>query len=174
MQFQKFEVGQLYKPDVTKYSEGTKFNFQQGGAVLELYFNRPTGDEIQDVTRGSFEIGFYERGCIIFMLFKFGGWQWMDAPYTVHLSQPFTFEELQPGTGYGLSIFLVDAATGILRGMRYVGLSTDFSRKFKYVVERQKANPFDQAAYIAEIQQFFQNYTTEDLVKRADVLCQIK
>lgn len=25
MQFQKFEVGQLYKPDVTKYSEGTLF-----------------------------------------------------------------------------------------------------------------------------------------------------
>ncbi|MFA5322147.1 MAG: hypothetical protein WC373_05680, partial [Smithella sp.] len=142
MKFQKFEVGQPYKPGTTHYSEDTRFDFQQSGAVLELYFNRPTGDEIQDVTRGRFEIGFYDRGSVIFMLFKFGGWRWMDAPYTVHLSAPFTFEDPTPGTGYGLSIFLIDAATGILRGMRYVSLSTEFSQKFKFSVERQKEKPF--------------------------------
>jgi hypothetical protein len=124
MEYQKFEVGQLFKPGVTNYGEGSKFDFQQSGAVLELCFNRPTGDEIQDVTRGRFEVGFHERGNVIFMLFRFGGWQWMDAPYTVHLSAPFTFEDPKPGTGYGMSIFLIDAASGILRGMRYAALST--------------------------------------------------
>jgi hypothetical protein len=174
MQFEKFEVGQLYKPGTTKYGEGTKFDFTEAGAVLELYFNKPTGDEIQDVTRGRFEIGFYERENIVFMLFRFGGWQWMDAPYTVHLSQPFTFEEPKPGTGYGLSIFLIDAATGILKGMRYVGLSTDFSRMFKDAVERQKTMTFDKSLYEYEIKQTYDTFDTKNLVNRADVFCRIK
>jgi hypothetical protein len=174
MQFEKFEVGQPYKPGTTKYGEGTRFDFLQSGAILELYFSRPSIDEIEDIKAGRFEIGLCERGNIIFMLFRFGNWQWMDAPYTVHLPQPFTFEDPKPGTGYGLSIFLVDAATGILEGMRYVALSTDFSRKFRDAVERQKSKPFDHDAYNMELQQVYSNYSTEDLVKRADAFCRIK
>jgi len=58
LEFEQFKVGQLYKHDVNKYDEGTKFDFMQSGAIFEIYFSRPTGDEIQDVTRGHFEIGF--------------------------------------------------------------------------------------------------------------------
>ncbi len=174
MNYQKLEVGQLYKSGITNYAEGTKFDFQQSGAALELYFSKPTNDEIQDIKRGRFEIGFYECGNIIFLLFKFGGWQWMDAPYTVHLSMPFTFEDPEPGTGYSLNVSLIDAATGILRGIRYVGLSTDFSQKFKDAVNRQKLKTFNLSLYNSEIQQVYGNYSTQDLVKRADVFCRIK
>lgn len=170
----EFKVGELYKPGITQYMQGTRFDFLQSGAILELYFHRPTGDEIQDVTRGKFEIGFYERGSVIFVLFRFGGWQWMDAPYSVHLSQPFTFEELKEGTGYGLTVFLIDSATGILRGIRYVGLPTDFSRKFREAVERQKTKPFDKATYDAEIEQVYRSYSPADLAKYADAFCKIK
>lgn len=174
MEFEQFKVGQLYKHDVNKYDEGTKFDFMQSGAIFEIYFSRPTGDEIQDVTRGCFEIGFFEYNNIIFMLFRFGCLYWMDAPYTVHLSAPFTFYEPKPGTGYGLSVFLIDAATGIIKGMRYVGLSTEFSNKFRNAVELQRQLPFKSSDYFASINHINQNYSTRDLVKRASSWCKFK
>ncbi len=52
----KYEVGKLYKDNVTRYAEGTKFDFTQSGAVLELYFERPSNKEIEDVKSGKFEL----------------------------------------------------------------------------------------------------------------------
>lgn len=174
MQFEQFEVGKLYKTGITQYDEGPKFDFLQSGAVLNLYYIRPTAREIEDITAGRFELGFTEKDGIIFMLFRFGSGQHMDAPYSVHLSAPFTFETLQEGMGFGLSIFLVDASTGILRGMRYVGLSTDFSQRFKKSVERQKLLSFNKATHQKAIEQVYANYSTSDLVQRADSWCRIK
>ncbi len=173
--YQKFEVGSLYKPKKTNYNEGTRFDFLQSGAVLELFYDRPTPGEIQDVTKGRFELGFYEKDEVIFMLFRFGSGQYMDAPYTAHLSAPFEFmEKIEQGLGFGLNVFLVDAATGILRAMRYVGLSNDFSQRFKKAVERQKKQGFDKTAYAAAIQMVYANYSTKDLARRADAWCKIK
>jgi len=172
--FRKFEVGKPYKEGAKNFVEGVKFDFQQTGATLELYYSRPTAQEIEDVTGGSFELGFTEKDSIIFMLFRFGSGQHMDAPYTVHLSAPFEFMELREGLGFGLNIFLIDAATGILKGMRYVGLSTDFSRRFQKAVERQKQMSFDKAEHFRTIQRIYGNYSTDDLVERADSWCKIK
>lgn len=92
----------------------------------------------------------------------------------VYLSAPYTFEDPQPGTGYGLSIFLIDAASGILRGMRYVGLSTEFSKNFRTAVERQRQLPFKSSDYFANINHVNKNYSTRELVQRASEWCKIK
>lgn len=170
----KYEVGKLYKDNVTRYAEGTKFDFTQSGAVLELYFERPSNKEIEDVKSGKFELGFYEKEDILFMLFKFGTGSYLDTPYSVHLSQPFQFMDLDPGFGFGLSIFLIDASTGILKAIRYVGLSNDFSQRFKKAVERQKRSSFDVTLYDQKVQSVYTNYSTKDLVLRAEAWCKIK
>jgi len=169
----KYEVGQLFRPGIIRYNEETHFDFLQNGAVLTLFFDRPTPQEIEDVRSGRFEIGFCEKSGIIFMLFRFGSGQYMDAPYNVHLSRPFTFEDPEPGMGYGLTVFLVDAATGILQAIRYVGLSRDFSNRFQKVVERQKEEPFNRAEYDAKLNYIYRNYSTRDLLKFADAWCKI-
>lgn len=42
MEFRQFEVGKLYKQGTARYDEGPRFDFLQSGAVLELYYNKPT------------------------------------------------------------------------------------------------------------------------------------
>ena len=170
----KYEIGQLFQPGVTRYNEETRFDFLQDGAVLMLFFNHPTPQEIEDIRSGRFEIGFCEKSGIIFMLFRFGSGQYMDAPYSLHLSKPFTIEKPELGMGYGLTVFLVDAATGILKAIRYVGLSRDFSNRFRKAVERQKEESFNCAEYDAKLNYIYKNYTTKDLVKFADAWCRIK
>lgn len=170
----KLEVGQLFEEGKTKYNEGTRFDFQQSGPILYLFFSRPSERETEWIRAGKFELGFTEKDEIIFMLFKFGGMNYVDAPYSVHLSKEFTFDELQEGMGFGLNVNLIDASTGILKVIRYVGLSTDFSRRFMKAVERQRKIDFDKTKYFAAIQQIYGNYSTDDLVQRADAWCKIK
>ena len=170
----KFEVGKLFDEGKTRYNESTRFDFQQDGAVLILFFDRLTLQEIEWIKTGRFEIGFYEKDEIIFMLSRFGSMNYIDAPYSVHLSKPFTFDELREGMGFSLSIFLVDASNGILKAMRYVGLSTDFSRRLQKAIERQKTAEFDRNAYDAKLRQIYANYSTDDLVQKADAWCRIK
>jgi len=171
---QKLEVGQLLQEGKTKYQEGVIFDFQQAGPLLYLFFNSPTDAEIESVKKGKFEIRFYQKDEVIFILTKFQGIPWMDAPYSIHLSQPFEFQEITEGKGFGLTTLLVDANTGILKAIRYSGLSTEFSQKLRIAIENQKSIPWDADAYHKKINMIFGNYSTDDLVNRADAIYKVK
>lgn len=163
---QKLEVGKPYQEGKISYREGLKFDFRQDGAGLYITFDTPTTKEIDSIRNGDIEISVYPKDELLFLLFKFGSLPWMDAPYSAHLSEPFTFEELTEGKGYSLFIVLIDAKTGIVKVIRQIGLSTKFSTQFQKLVEKQKEMPFDKQEYDRKINEVFANYSTEDLVKR--------
>ena len=170
----KYEIGKHFIEGITRYPEGTKFDFTQAGPALILFFDSPTEQEISGVKSGRAEFGFYFRDNIIFFLCKFEGTPWMDAPYSIHLSKPFFFDQMTETQGFGLQIFLVDAGTGILKVMRLVGLSNDFSRGLREAVEKQRMQPFNRAEYDRTINTLYANYTTKDFVDRADARCKIR
>ncbi|HRC81221.1 MAG TPA: hypothetical protein PLF27_07530 [Sedimentibacter sp.] len=170
----KLEVGQLLQNGITSYQEGIRFDFHQSGPILYLYFSRPKEKEIESIKSGKFDFGFYFKDEIIFILAKFQGMPWMDAPYSVHQSQPFTFQDIQDGKGFGLTTLLTDADTGILKVIRYSGLSTIFSKRFKDAIDTQKNMPFDKEIYCKKINAIYGNYKTKDLVTRADAIDKIK
>lgn len=169
-----FEVGKLFEENKTHYQEGVKFDFTQSGPVLFLFFNRPTKNEIQSIKSGNGEVGMYVKDEVILMLFKFEGMQWMDAPYNIHLSAPFEFDVIEEGKGFGLTILLVDASTGILEVIKYIGLSTELSRKLQNAIQNQKLAQWDNVAYEKKINQIYDNYNTDDLVLRAEIIYKIR
>lgn len=165
MNLRHFEVGKLFEPGKTHYKEAVKFEFTKAGPVLLLFFDAPTPKEIDSVAGGDLRIGFDEKNEIIFLLLKFEGMPWMDAPYSIHLSPPVDLAEVEEGTGYGLQIFLVDSSTGILKAMRIIGLGTEWSRRFKEAVERQRETAFDAGIYDAKIQNIYRSFTPKDLAE---------
>lgn len=169
----RYEVGKPYIEGVTSYPESVKFNFTQGGAILLLFYNNPTEEELAAVKKGRLEVRFHARGSIIFFLARFGSLPWLDAPYTVHLSKPFEFQEMAGSQGFGMHITLIDARTGVIRAMRLVGLSHGFSRELQAAIEAQRAMPFDEVRYDHELSAAYRNYRTRDLVKMADARCLI-
>lgn len=170
----KFEVGKLFEEGKIRYPEGIKFDFDQSGPFLIMFFNNPSSMEIQSVRKGDLEFKLCVMDGVIFILYKFDGMQWMDAPYNVHLSPEFDLEGIAQGKGFGLNIFLVDADTGILEGMRYVGLSAEFSRRLKTSIQKQAALPFDKIAYHQSINRIYGNYSTNDLIKYSIARCKIR
>lgn len=165
-----YEVGKLLQEGKTKYEEGCRFDFLPDGPVFMIFYKSPVEKEIWDITKGLMSVGMYITDDVLLMLFKFGNQNWIDSPYNINLSKPFEFNEVEDGMGFGLNIFLVDASTGILKGMRLVGWSTKFSKLFKDTVLKQKESSFDKTDYGKNINNIYANYKTSELVKRANII----
>lgn len=164
---QRLEVGKLFKDGVTKYQETCKFDMTDSGGNLIIFYNSPTMDEIEDISKGKAQYGYYKESNIIFMLFKFGSQEWMDCPYSVHLSKNLTeLQEASEGLGYAVNIYLVDASTGILKVARLIGMNTRMSKMLKKDLIKQKLLSFEN--YQDNLTSIYNKLSTREMVKRAD------
>lgn len=70
------------------HPEGVLVDVTDFGINVKILINRPTNKEINQMkAEAPLEIKLLEMDNIVFFLFKFGNLNWMDAPYSVHLSK---------------------------------------------------------------------------------------
>jgi len=170
-----FEVGQMYQEGLKDYDEEIRFDVTPSGLLLSLFFNKTTSKEIESISSGRLELGFYERKeeGVIFFLAKFEGMVAMDAAYSIHLVDDPDCLELKD-SGVELQIVLVNAKKGDIRATRTVELPDRFSQKLKAALEEQKRRPWDAVKYYQTVGVLYHNFTTRDLMKRADATCRFK
>lgn len=122
----------------------------------------------------SFEIRFVVLGSVIMITAKIGNLEWMDAPYNPHLSPGLTkFTIPQDKERIALNLILVDAKTGLVKALRMIGLSNDFSRKIFGEMMDQKTKIFNHGLYLKELNQIFAKYQTRDIVKMSVARCKL-
>ena len=174
MKMYKYEVGQVIERFKGR-QEGVLFDMADDGATLVILFNKPTQQEIQEIKQGKLQFGMFVKEGIIFILSKFGSMSWMDAPYHVALSKNLTaLQDIDEGKGYGCHIVLADTATGEIKAMRLVGLSTQYSKKLKANIESQKEQNFNELDYARKLNKIFNTYSTKEMVNYSEVSCRIK
>lgn len=107
-----YEVGKRY--DAAIRGEGTHFDLADDGAFLAVYFSRPDEKEVaQFGAENPFEFRFVTLQGIMMCVFRIGSLNWMDAPYTPHLSQNLTkFTLPNEGEGLSLTLSLFDCSNG--------------------------------------------------------------
>lgn len=162
----KYEVGQIV--DAFKYhSENVQFDIADDGATILVFFQSPTTEEIEQFKAGkNFEIRFTELYGVIMITVKIGKLNWMDAPYTPHLSKNLTkFQLPNENQGLGLTLILVDTITGEIKHVRLLGLSEKFTKRLFGVVMEHKVKSFDELEYDKSINRIFTTYQTNQIVK---------
>lgn len=166
MEFCAYSVGQVISGFIGK-PEAPVFDVTDTGATMVVLFNKPKESEIEQFRQNNkFEIRFTELYGVIMITVKIGDLEWMDMPYSPHLSKNLTKISI-PSDGLGLSLFLmlVDTSTGMIKNMRLIGLSENFSKKFLGAVMEQKMKPFDRYVYDATISKIYSSYSTKEIVK---------
>lgn len=166
--FQVYEVGKKY-PVALGHQEGMYFDIDDAGGSLVCYFNSPTPHEIEQFKSGMpFELRMVTLSDIIFMLIKIGDLNWMDAPYTPHLSPNLTKIELpQEGTGLAVTLQLFDCNTGRFEHQKFISLSNSFTLKLLGEVIELGHKDFDSEKYQKNINEVYRKYTTKQLVSLA-------
>ena len=143
--------------------------------MVELNCSFAAENEIMAVKEGQLQFGMFTKENVIFILAKFGNMPWMDAPFHVGLARGLTcLQDVEQGTGYGCTIILADSHTGVIKALRYVGLSTEFSKRLKYNIEEQQEAGFDETTYYAKLAHIMRNYTTKDMVRYSEINCKIR
>lgn len=106
-----------------------------------------------------------ELSDIMIFLVKFGSLNWMDAPYTPHLSKNLSKINLEPGKGLAVTIMLFDTSSGRLESIRLISLSERFTEKIKKNIDDLMKRHFDKQNYNYSINMVFSKYSTNELAK---------
>ena len=150
--------------------EGIRFDITDSGPILLVRFHCPTTNEIDAFNEGKpAEFRFVELGGTIFLTVKFADLPWMDAPYNIHLSQNLSEPmEIPEGGGYILHVFLC-GTDGAIHAMRFMGLSTNFSRELRKAAISQSHDNFDPALHDKNISEVYARYSSKDLAMLSSV-----
>lgn len=138
-------VGESYLPNGGPIQERVEYNFRSGGHELLMSLANLSQKEVQAITQGSAEFALFVQGDMMLFLYRFGdAVPWSDAPYSWHLvpSEQRTLpSEISAAEGVLLSIVLVEATTGIVKGIRVVSFSPEFSSSLHQAMPPRAACP---------------------------------
>lgn len=154
-----YSVGSLYHPGRTSWPEGPHYNYRSGAHELLLFYARPSKAEIDDIRKGPCEFAVVERGSAVALCYRFGGQPWSDAPYSWHLvpegQRDLPSADLEADKRAVLSVLLVDASTGILRAIRQVTWSPEFTRAMHAAIRRQAEAPWSEMTYHRDVEALY-------------------
>jgi hypothetical protein len=176
MPLHNFEVGKPFWPGQKVWPDNSaQYELRDASHQLTLSFKRPTKEEIEAVRTGEARFAFgVERGVIFFYYTFAPSFPWGDAPYSIHLVEPaegrtLPNPDIPAGQGGLLTVFLVDSGDGILKAIRQVGMTNDFTRKLHLAILKQAKEPFDSGEHFAKCKKIQAAYTVKELVRRAVV-----
>lgn len=162
----KYEVGKLFDENKTRYQEGCKIDVTDLGINLMVYYNTPTSEEVNNFKDGDFKFNFAMIDDIIFFIAQFGN-EKMDIPYTIHLSKNLTnLDSIEnENNEILLTVYLIDAKTGILKVLRAIGITTGFYNKLLENIKKQKDHEFNINDYDRNLQTIYRKYSLKDLLR---------
>jgi len=171
---ERLEVGMPYSRIVGR-GEGVFFDISYPGIELIYNYDKPTREEIAAVKMDKpVEIRVVEIDGVIIVTSKFGSLRWSDAPYNPRLGR-CQLDELEPGTlGYGLTFFLTESPSGVIRHMRLLGLGNSFSRGFRDMVYANKKVAISVSDYDKKTTDVFSRFNAEDIANRSTLRYRIK
>lgn len=176
------EVGKVFGSP--PWPEGSEYNWhgragEPGGAHdLMLRFTRPSSSEVGAVRTGEAEFALVELPPAVFLLYRFGiGVPWSDCPYSYHLL-PAGSRVPPPAEGSEeqralLTVLLLDAPTGVVKVIRAVTLSPEFTLKLHDAIRRQIAALWPgQARYTQHLAGVYRQFpTTNSMLAAATARC---
>jgi hypothetical protein len=178
-------VGQPLDPRKRRWEEGAMYTFHLGIHQALFFFKDIRSSERKAVERGRAHFGLYVEGDVIVLLFKIDGpggkgIDWHEAPYSWYLvpaearTLPPPPQNIPPGEGALVNILLIDAGTGIIRAMRALVLSHEFTVHLHRAIGEQAGRPFDQQRYQEQVLMLRRKFPTVPLmVAAAQASCSV-
>jgi len=172
-----YKVGEPFVHGRTSLQHRAEYNFRFGQHGLLLCLRRLREEEVRAVRVGQAEFGLMLYGDVIFLLYRFGdGNLCGDAPYSWHLVPPDQQQLPEPPATAErqavLQVILVDADRNVVRALRAVTLSPDFTHTLHEAIRRQAGQPWDPAAYDKQLERAYQQHpTTADMLAACAVGC---
>jgi hypothetical protein len=164
----KFEVGKRYPLPFRQFDSMTPA-LDGASLTFTVSMGRPKEKEIMGFRRGQLDYGLYTYEGIPFILCNFKGCAELDSYINMRVEpkekrDAFLFGEAEANL---LQFYLVDNATGILRGTRVIGADTNFVPDIRATCVDQLSRYASSHEIIAVAQTLMSKYTIKDMMQRA-------
>ena len=150
MSLHRLAVGQPFDPRRRSWPDGAAdYRFRCGAHELRIFLAAPTAEELAAVESGPVEFGLFAGPEGLFIVTRFGRSLSFDTRYQWHRVDPAErvppppHEETSPAVRAMVTIILVDASKGLVRALRAVSYSPEFTRALHRAIADQAAAPFD-------------------------------
>ena len=159
-----YAVGHPYSQNVTSWPDGSSdYNWFDDGHELRLFLDNPTSRELHDYKKGRAEFSLAVVGPIISIAYRFGAQPWSDSTYNYWLTPADRRPEMlttweKEAQRFLLQVVLIDASNGIVKALRAVTLSPEFSAALAIAARHQVEKGDPGAAYDRTIESYLQTY----------------
>ena len=143
-------LGQPYEGLPGPREPHNMLTWDYGALNLVLFIHRPNELETMAFQELTPRVGVHLEEPVIWLLFDLPTVHTADAPFTPHLVPPEARHfprPRTPETRYPLTVVMADAATGIIKALRYATLSPAISRQMHGAAAALLHRPFDNGKY---------------------------
>lgn len=159
--FQTLKLGERYKPWYTGWSDSAEYAYCSGQHLLVLFLHNIKVWHVEAVQRSEAEFALITEYDQILFFYRFG----REIPWAYDIFSWHYLDEIDrvlPEIGSTealLNIVLVDAATSVVRVMRTMALSTEFTTHLHRAIYEQATRPLRDSKQVnCELEEISRKY----------------
>lgn len=135
---QKYEVGKPF-PHQEYLSKGEITSAMLNEAFFDVVcvIRNSTREERQQWKKGSLTVAVFEQLDVPFFIFDFGDWSFDVNINILKIKYEEDVNSWLNSEANTITLFLVDADTGILEAIRYISIPRNFAEKTRDILENQ-------------------------------------
>jgi len=169
----RYEVGGRWPGHVPAFEQCTA---QLAGSSFDLlaFLDGPTSKETK-IFKDAFmrlHITVIDSIPLIAVSYLGSRWTWDVSLNVVGISEVDSATFFQPGNA--VTLFLIDRPKGTIKAIRMVGLPETAERLIKGALREQLTRYRSRAEFDAALNRIYQQYSTDDLIHQAAVVCEFK
>jgi len=172
-QLYKYKVGELYSSNRTQWPDGgMRWTLSEDGVSLVLFFAAPTDVEVTAVRTGAARFALLAGEHALILAHRFTPLRWSDSPWQAVRQTNATagLALVGPDGRLIVTVYLVDANTGITAAIRVTTWSARFVEAVRTAIRTQSLNRSTEAQGATEIDAWYRRYsTTDQLVAAANL-----
>lgn len=153
--------------------ESIEYNYQAGDHTLLLSMKNLHPKEIEAVRSEETEFGLYCENGIIFLLYRFGEiLPWSDSAFSwwnvAEEDRRIPEPQVNRAERILLKIILVEAATGIVKAIRVMTFSPEFTERLHRAIRGQAAGEeFSREEFVARSLEIYHKYSPSEMAAQA-------
>ena len=171
----RLAIGQPFVDSVSSWPDGRfEFRLFGGHQLLQLCLGNLKERDIEAFQRGHVHLGLCQLQQTLFVLFRVEDlMEWSDQAVHIQLVDDAEDRELPPhipGAHQVLTMVLVEAETGLIRGMRVVTWSKHASAVLHRILDEQLTAKFDSKEHARRVTEIYRHYRNSKQLVRAALL----
>jgi len=163
----KIKVGEKLPKEFKIYNrgEGAILKITKSSFDILILFNGWSKKEVLSASKKPYEYGLFIEDYIIFIVLKFGDFEF-EAPFNIHLLHDTFIKDWLTEKANSVSIIGVEQKKEIVKSLRISGWSWEFMEAFKAASKKQLETYSSAGSVSARQVSIMSKYTTEEMISK--------